>query len=330
MPGTVSLAALRVFFGALLAFLLLTGCSPAAQAPAEKAPAAAADQPQCGGTARLFGLSLPAHLDALRGESTSGSRAVGGIYERLVNNDYADRVKWTVTGKMVPGLAERWEMSPDGKSYTFFLRKGVEFHDGEEFTAADVLFTYNRVLSEKPPVFSNLRDVVRLEAPDPYTVKITTSVASVSFLGGLADSALGIQPKHAADKGVDFKKDAIGTGPFKLGSHNAKTQTVWIKNENYWQKGLPYLDRVELIWPLDKSAMIAAFASGNIDTTQVLEASDFETIRKSVPNAQVLKDRYPSSSVLYLNIEHPALRDARVRRAMQLAVDRQDLAKLIS
>ena len=323
----------RLKWSALVFVLMLASagvaCSSAAQPPAEKAPAAAEEQPQYGGTARLFGLSSPVHMDMIATADSGQSRATGGIYERLVDFDYSDH-NWDVNRVVVPALAERWEMTPDGKNYTFFLRKGVKYHDGEEFTAADVLFTYNRVIKEKTPLLNNLRDVDQIEAPDPYTVKITTRVADVTFLGGLTTVNLGIQPKHAADKGVDFRKVAIGTGPFKLGSNDVTTKTEWLKNENYWQKGLPYLDRVEVIWPLDKSGMIAAFASGVLDTTGLSNQADFDTLRKVVPSLQFIKGPFGSATDLYINIEHPAFKDIRVRRAMHLAVDRQELAKLIS
>ena len=116
---------------ALLCALWGVACSPTTRPPAEKAPAAAEAQPQYGGIVRLFGLSSPVHLDMIATGDSSQSRATGGIYERLVEIDYTDP-NYSVNRTIAPGLAERWEVASDGKGDTFFLRKGVKWHDGED------------------------------------------------------------------------------------------------------------------------------------------------------------------------------------------------------
>src|SRR3990172_597780 len=124
-----------------------SGCGrlrAAAQPAAPQAPAAD-EKPQYGGTMGYGGLSAPSHLDVLVGAATGGNRNSGGVYDRLVDYDYADP-NYKVDYKLVPGLADRWEMSPDGKTYTFFLHKGVKWHDGEDFTAADVVYTFQRII----------------------------------------------------------------------------------------------------------------------------------------------------------------------------------------
>ena len=304
----------------------LAACGPSAQPAAPQAPATTDEKPQYGGTMIYGGLSAPPTLDVLANAGPGDGRNSGGVYDKLVDYDYADP-NYTVDYKLIPGLAERWEISPDGKTYSFFLRKGVKWHDGEPFTAADVVYTYKRIIDEKFRLYGFLTDVDKVEALDPYTVKLTNRFSSVTFLLGLAASNMGIQPKHVADKGMDLKKIAIGTGPFKLDSYDAKSHTVWVKNPDYWQQGLPYIDRVDLIWSLDKPAMLAGVAIGKVDTTYTLGKVDVETVKKSNPNIQVISFAM-APPTMAINIEKPPFNDVRVRRAIHLAVDRQELIKV--
>ena len=313
------------FIPVALLTLVLTACAQA-QPTAPQAPAVAEEKPQYGGTLVFGGLSAPAHLDVLAAAATGDNRNSSGVYDRLLNYDYADP-NHTADYKLVPGLADRWEMSPDGKTYTFFLHKGVKWHDGEDFTAADVVYTYKRIIEIKSPLATNIADMDKIEALDPNTLKLTNKVADAAFLIGLAGSNMGIQPKHLVDKGMDLRKTAIGTGPFKLESFDPKSHTVWVKNPNYWQQGLPYMDKVDLIWSLDKPSLLAAVAIGKVDTTYSFGKVDYETVLKTNPNIKALKFAFAGPVVMF-NIEHPPLNDLRVRRAIHLAVDRQELIKI--
>ena len=303
----------------------IAACGPATQPTAQQAPAAD-EKPQYGGTLVYGGLSAPSHLDVLAGGGTGDTRNSGAIYDKLVEYDYMDP-NYKVDYKLVPALADRWEISPDGKTYTFFLHKGVKWQDGEGFTAADVVYTFQRIMKEKGPLFANLIDTDSVEALDPYTVKLSNRQADVTFMIRIGANNMAIQPKHLADKGVDLKKTAVGTGPFKLESFDPKTHSVWVKNPTYWKSGLPYLDKVDLIWSLDKPSLLAAVSIGKIDTTYNIEKVDLETVQRSNPNIQVFKQAY-LTPVLYFNLDHPAFKDIRVRRAIHLAVDRQELIKI--
>ena len=303
----------------------MIACGPATQ-PAPQAPAETQEKPQYGGTFVFAGLSSPAHLDVLVGAGTGDNRNSGGIYDKLLEYDYIDP-DYEANYNLVSSLAERWEITPDGKSYTLFLRKDVKWHDGEPFTGADVVYTFQRIINEKGSLSSKLTDVERMEALDTYTVKLTSRVADASFLLGLGANNMGIQPKHVSDRGMDLKKTAIGTGPFKLESFDPKSKSVWVKNPNFWQQGLPYMDRVDLIWGLDKPGMMAAFAALKVDNTYIIDQVAKDTIQKVNPNAQLIKFYWPGTSLM-INTKHPILQDLRVRRAIHLATDRQEQIKI--
>ena len=305
----------------------VAACGPAAQPGAPQAsPVGTQEKPLYGGTMFYAGLSGPSNLDVLSKTATGDNRNSGGVYDRLVDYDYADP-DYKVDYKMVPGLAERWTISPDGKTYTFFLHKGVKWHDGEDFTAADVVYTFNRIVEIKPSAYGYLVDMQKIEAVDPYTVKLTLKAPDVTFLIGLGASNMGMQPKHLSDQGADLKKVAVGTGPFKIESFDSKSRTVWVKNENYWQQGLPYIDKVNIIWGLDKPSMLAAFTVGKVDNTWMISKIDRDTVGKSNPDFKANEFEYAGPPI-YMNTSKPPFNDLRVRQAINLAVDRQEFIKV--
>ena len=328
------LTAMRILLitGFVVALLPALACgSQAAQGPVPTQSQGKEEQPQYGGTLVWGGVTPPSgnNMDFIVSSSSGGTKAAAPVYEALVSEDIFDP-NYQSERKVRPLLAERWEISPDNRDYTFYLRKGIKWQDGKgELTSADVLYTYQRIIDLKAPQSDKLRGVAKMEAPDPYTVKLATKGPDADFLIGLVGGSMGIQPKHAQDAGLDLKTVAIGTGPFKVQSYDAKSKNVLVRNENYWQQGLPYLDRAELIWSQDKPSLLAAMIARQVDTTWRIEKSDMQTILSGAPDAQVIRAPHDFNTGAYLNIEHSVLKDPRVRQAIHLAVDRQEFLKVV-
>src|SRR6201991_3862361 len=159
--------------------------------------------------------------------------AAAGIGEIVHYNVLEGLTKINMDGTIVPLLAESWSIDPDGKAYTFKLKKGVKFHDGETFDASDVKFSFERAKAEgstnkaKKAVFDNIS---RIETPDPYTVLIVLNQADGNFLFRMGENtAVILAPKSAATTA----SKPIGTGPFRLESWAKGSSITLVKNDAY-------------------------------------------------------------------------------------------------
>src|SRR5438445_6448563 len=209
---------LRGLAFALAALFAAAACAPA-QAPTSSAsgsPAPSLAAVKRGGTATIAFSVDPNHFDPHRG--TTAQNFVSLVYDGLTQFKTGPDVP-PGTHIIEPALAERWEISSDGKTYTFFLRKGVNFQDvppisGREMKADDVAFSFERMLAKDPEnIKADLFNVItKVEIVDPYTVRVTLSQPFAPFLANLGTVFAAIVPKSA----LNFKNVAIGTGPFTL------------------------------------------------------------------------------------------------------------------
>ena len=158
------------------------------------------------------------------------------------------------------------DQSPDGKTWTFKLRRGVKFHNGRELAADDVKFTYERVLD--PKVGSGGRGyfaaVESIETPDKSTVRIHTKAPSASLLAGLAGNWSAIVPRDEVEKRGDLRRTAIGTGPFILQEWVPQSHLKARRNPDYWDKSKPVVDAIEIKVIPDEASIIAQLRTGNI------------------------------------------------------------------
>ena len=174
-------------------------------------------------------------------------------------------VKVDKHGKLVPWLAERW-YTTDSKNYTFFLRKGVRFHNGREMRAADVKFALDRAVNPetKHPYrvqYENIQDVI---VKDDYTISVTLKRVEANFLWTVARQGSVIYPREAVET---LKTQPLGTGPFTVADWVRGDRIVLAKNKDYWQKGLPRLDKVTFRFIPDPNSALAALKSGDIDVS---------------------------------------------------------------
>ena len=174
-------------------------------------------------------------------------------------------VKVDRTGKIVPWLAERWHTS-DNKNYTFFLRKGVRFHNGRELKAADIKFVLQRAMNPEtkhpyPGYYEAISDII---VKDDYTVTITLKSFNANFLLNLARQGSVIYPREAVDT---LKSAPIGTGPFRFEEWVRGDKIVLVKNKDYYVPGLPKVDRVTFRFIADPNAVLAALKAGDADVS---------------------------------------------------------------
>lgn len=326
---------------ALAALFALSACTPAAQTPAASgagaAPAASgAPKPAVkrGGTVSIAFSVDPNHFDPHRG--TTAQNFVSVLYDGLTQFKTGPDVP-PGTQIIEPALAEKWEISPDGKTYTFTLRKGVKFHDvapigGRELTSDDVAFSLERMLvRDAENIKRDLFDVItKVDATDKYTVKLTLSQPFAPLLANLGTVFASILPRST----VDYKKVAIGTGPFVQGDFEPKSKYVYKKNAAYWANGsdgkpLPYLDGFTQVIIPDEGARTSALRAGQLDFTDLLV--DNLALALLTSNPALVSEKFPGnfSVMTRINVKEKPLDDVRVRQALSLALDRQAIANAL-
>jgi peptide/nickel transport system substrate-binding protein len=294
-----------------------------------KAPEANA---KSGGVLRAGFPNRPPHFDLHQSGTFFNLGAMACMFDNLIRRDPFD------SGNIIPDLAHSWEIAEDGKTYTFFLRKGVEFNDGAELTAEDVKATFDRIA--KPPSGISIprsilfTSVSEINARDKYTVEFKLSEARpVSFMMAAIASGWNVivRKKTLEDNNYNLRKMVTypGTGPFR--SVRRVENEVWVmeKNPNYWNKGLPYLDGIEFYNVLPFSPeMASAILSNRVD---YVRATDPVTKRKAMDTPGMSTATYYQSVVhaTWVNNKKKALDDPRVRRAMHLVLDKPVLVEVV-
>lgn len=260
--------------------------------------------------------------------------AVNLIYNPLFEWSALDRKQETIT----PELAEAWEVSPDGTRFTFKLRPGVKFHDGTSLTVEDVVFSLNRIYGRDLPQGTVsaraewFEMVDKVEALGSDQVVITLKFPSASFMTLMAEGWHVIVPKHIVEKHGDLKTVAVGTGPFVFKSFVPNQSFVATKNPDYWRKGQPYLDRVELYNITDQTTVLGALLTKRLDMLnpagQNLEPSTAQELRRRNVQGLVVEEnpRLGVYSIL-IQTQRKPLDDIRVRQAINEALNRDEYAK---
>jgi peptide/nickel transport system substrate-binding protein len=299
--------------------VVMTSCASAPSAVTPAPGQSAVAQPKSGGTIRYGLVRDPIHFDPHVSAGQSSVSLQGSVYDGLV--EYNDQ------GKLTGALAESWEQ-PDPTTYIFKLRKNVVFHDGSTFDAQDVLATLDRIKDPKTaaPQGAFVSTFTKVEAPDPFTVRITLAKPNVTFLDRfVGDSNSTMFMASAADiaSGFDFRKKTNGTGAFILTTWEPGGQYVFKKNAKYWKPGLPYLDEmIQVVIPDDK-ARVNALRSGEVDYVENVPWQELATLDKF--------STYPYSVswvMVRLNSGKAPLDNKKVRQALNFIVDRQEVMQL--
>jgi peptide/nickel transport system substrate-binding protein/oligopeptide transport system substrate-binding protein len=317
----------------LLSILIIAqGLFPPAIWAQTKAQAAT---PKYGGTYRRPLANNPSTLDPALISDTYGFTVAQQIFDGLVQYDGSLTI--------IPAIAQSWKGSRDGLSWTFFLRKGVKFHNGREVTADDVVFSFTRILDPKTNskaaevflkvkgardfVEGRTRTVQGLRALDRYTVQIELAEASAPFVASLAIGYAKIVPREVVEElGPGFGSRPVGTGPFKFGRWKKDEEIVLEANRDYYA-GRPFLDRLEYkIFPgHQRDAMLASFENGGLEDTD-LPASELERVETSDKYQFV---RRPILGVRFFGFQtlQGPLGNRTLRQAIIHAIDREALVR---
>jgi len=289
--------------------------------------------PKSGGVLR-YGITMrPPHFDVHQSGTINNLGSQGCMFDNLIRRDPRDSGK-----TIIPDLAHSWEIAKDGKTYTFFLRRGVLFHDGAELTAEDIKATFDRIA--KPPQGINIprsilfKTVSEINARDKYTVEFKLSEPRPpNFIMSAIASGWNVivRKKTLEDNNYNLRKVEIypGTGPFK--SVRRVENEVWVmeKNPNYWNKGLPYLDGIEFYHALPFSTELgSAVLSGRVDYIRI---TDPVTARKAKATPGLSTTAFNQSVIqaTWVNTKRKPFDDPRVRRALHLALDRPALIDVV-
>ena len=264
-----------------------------------------------------FGLSgNPDTLDPHKTAGTLTFQTLKSIYDTLVEADQKE--------KIVPALAQSWTISADSLTWTFKLRAGVVFHNGEPLTAKDVKATFERVKAKETasPKASEFAAIASIAAPDDATVVITLSKPFAPFLGVLASGWAAILPKSLIDSGNDFAAKPVGTGPFALKEFVRDSRIVLVKNKSYWMKDLPKLDQVVMNIIPERAVQVQGLMTGAIDAIEFVDTEDIKILQES-SDVQIDESLTALILVMAMNCTNPILSNVKVRQAVNYAIDKQ-------
>ena len=331
----------------LVAMIALTGVlavscssnkapSPSAGAgasPAAPGQTAKAETPKRGGTAVVIRGYVPLGFDPHFTLTQSAFTYAAPVFSQLVRIDPTKGYPVTAAD-IVGDLAERWEISSDGKVMTFMLRKGVKWHNGTPFTSKDAKFSIERMADPKKSFFAgDFADLQGVDTPDDFTVRVNWKVTSAGKLGIFAT---GYSAVMSADfvPGKDPKKEefAMGTGPFKLAGFAAGKEYRYERYKDYHIEGRPYLDGL-VVKVVTSDASLPAMISGQGDTCTLLRGcissqENYELVQSKAPNLKLGTNRVPRplGRAVYFNTSVPGpMQSVEVRRALALVIDRDSV-----
>ena len=325
----------------------------------------AVSAPQYGGTLN----EVMHHVSNKPGDPWFGANvdvAISGVVEKLSIVDWAiDRDTYPFIGDppvsaLRGALAESWDISSDGLTYTFHIRQGVHWHDkapmnGRELTAKDVEYNYHRMLGNKltgtqfseaepSPVGGDLLSLPfeSITATDKWTVVLKLKGPSLRALGPMLDQQyMFIQPPEVIEQHGDLKdwRNLVGTGPFMMTKYVPDSSITWTKNPNYWgfdekyrENSLPYIDELKAFYILEQATIVAGLRSAKIDfagfqgNAQIRSIDQADSLIRTNPELVVIPFATRSNHGIKINTTRQPFDDIRVRKAMQMALDLETIS----
>lgn len=275
----------------------------------------ATPEPVPGGTLKIGLQADPAELDPHKTSLTAAWHVIEHVYENLVTTDE--------TLAPIPGLAESWDISEDGITYTFNLRQGVLFHNGREFVADDVKYSMERLLdpATASPSIDDLSSVETVDVADDYTAVITLKAADSSFLAKLMGSSISMVPKEEVEANGDLMQTMVGTGPFRFVDYVPNTQVTLERFEDYWDSPYPYLDGLELIIVPDNTSRTTALVTGTVDLVEYAPVQDLPIFEQD-ETIEVVGNENTNIRYMGINVTREPFGMIEVRQAMAMAIDR--------
>jgi ABC-type transport system substrate-binding protein len=253
------------------------------------------------------------------------------------------------TTELTPDLAESYEVSPDGLTYTFKLRHGVKFANGRELTADDVKYSYDRVTNPKTQspgagFFKSIKGFEDIQGGkadtlsgvsvvDPYTVKIELAKPDATFMQVVALNFSGVVPKEEVEKwGADFGHHPMGSGPYNVTEWTLGQRIVFERNKNFYIPGVPYLDKITFEIGQEPLVALLRLQKGEVDLAgdSVPPAKFLEVTQDPVWSKLTLHAPQLQTGYLTMNVEMKPFDDVRVRQAVNMAINKERIIKIIN
>ncbi len=314
----------RCACAALLA-LAAAACGREQAPPPPEARPAAEQSPVAGDTIVVGSIGDASNLLPALASDSSSFDIIGLVYSGLVRYDKDLKIEGD--------LASSWDISPDGLQITFHLRPGVKWHDGADFTAADVEYTWRVMTDPKTPTAygEDFRQVRKLEVLDPLTVRVTYGEI---FAPALISWSFSVMPRHLL-QGQDITasplaRAPVGTGPYRFKEWRPGEKIVLEAYDGYWE-GRPYIDRYLYRIIPDSATMFLELSAGNLDEmgldpVQYTRQTGTDFFAKNYRKYRYLADSY---SYLGFNLKLPLFQDRRVRQAISHAVNKQEIIDIV-
>lgn len=290
---------------------------PADEAPAEPEPTATAEPVQ---KSLTIGLQLePPTLDL----TTSPAAAIPQV---LLYNVYETLVRLNADGSISPLLAESFEISDDGLTYTFELREGISFHNGDPLTASDVVYSFTNVFREdsEHPFSTTFAPIAAVEASDDHTVVVTTHQPSANLLFFMAQGQGAVLNEEHTGQ---LENSANGTGPFSFAAWTPGDSIELARNDQYWGEKVA-LDDAKFRYINDENALTNAMLAEDIDILAGVSAPELLVAFETDERFDVVTGQTYGEVVLSLNGRNAPLDDVRVRQAISHAINDQDIVDL--
>lgn len=323
----------------MLKTILLAGA--AALTLALAAPAMAQDIKQ-GGTMTVTYKDDVSTLDPAIGYDWQNWSMIKALFDGLM--DYKPG-----TTELVPNLAERFEVSADGLTYTFKLRPGVKFHNGRAVTSADVKYSLDRVVqpeTQSPGAgffdsiqgFADVstgkaKELSGITTPDDLTVVFRLSRPDAPFLHKMALNFAHVVPREEVEKyGADFGKHPVGTGAFKLAEWTLGQRLVFERNPDYFQKGLPHLDRIVFEVGQEPVVALLRLQRGEVDVAGdgIPPAKFIEVTQDPAYKALIIQGSQLHTGYITMNVKAKPFDDVRVRQAVNMAINKDRIIRIIN
>ena len=257
----------------------------------------------------------PEGFDPQRTAAISTLEVTSNIYDTLITCD-AD---WNI----IPDLAKDWKISDDGKEITFNLNEGVLFHNGREMTADDVKYSFERLQDAESPKAKMYANIIGIDVIDPYTIKFTTEKLDVDLLDSFAYPWTAIVPEEAAD---NLKTEPVGTGAYKFVQWTPQESITLVRNDDYFGEKAN-IENVQYKLIPDMTSQLAALMVGDVDITEV--TADQIDVLNNTDGVKGYTKPQNSIQILALNQENEYLSNEKVRQAIAMAIDKDEIINTV-
>jgi peptide/nickel transport system substrate-binding protein len=271
----------------------------------------------------------PPSLDLHQVETYQTVYPVAPAVNLLVQMDPQDHTR------VIPDLAQTWDISPDNQTYTFHLVQNAKFHHGKPLKSEDVKASFDRIINPPQGILAPRKEtfatVDGIETPDDYSVRFVLKRPTPSLLVNIAQGWNAIYPKDILDAKGSMKSDLIGTGPFKLKNYQRGTSIELVKNPDYHVAGRPLLNGITYYIIPDPNTVFSAFVNGQLTVWRTSGKPDTDELKRQLGDkVRITKVSDQSTHVMEINSKRKPWDDVRIRQAVSLAIERQAAVSIVT